>query len=69
MARRASGPPVPGTATRPSVGQFFGSGSNAVQAYDPSTGVAFLLPGESNGTVNTSQETNVVGVFDFQPYH
>ena len=50
------------------VGQFFGSNSNAVEAYDPSTGVAFLLPGESNGTVNTSQETSVVGVFDFQPY-
>ena len=50
------------------IGQFFGPGSNAIQAYDPSTGVAFLLPGESNGTVNTGQEGSLVGVFDFQPY-
>jgi hypothetical protein len=50
------------------IGQFFGPGSNAVQAYDPSTGIGFLLPGESNGTVNTSQEMNLVDVFGFQPY-
>jgi hypothetical protein len=50
------------------IGQFLGVGSNAVEAYDPSTGVAFLLPGEGNGTVNTSQGQNLTGVFDFQPY-
>ena len=50
------------------IGQFDGPGSNAVQVYDPSTGVAEVLPGESNGTVNTSQETSVDGVFGFQPY-
>ena len=50
------------------IGQFFGTNSNAIEAYDPSTGIAFLLPGASNSTVNTSQETNVDGVFDFQPY-
>lgn len=49
------------------IGKFFGTNSNAVEAYDPSTGVAFLLPGESNGTVNTSQETSVDSVFDFSP--
>ena len=50
------------------IGQFFGTNSNAIEAYDPSTGIAFLLPGASNSTVNTSQGTNVDGVFDFQPY-
>jgi hypothetical protein len=50
------------------IGQFLGPGSNAVEAYDPSTGVAILLPGASNGTVNTSQGQNLTGVFDFQPY-
>jgi hypothetical protein len=50
------------------VGQFLGSGDNAVQAYDPSTGVAYLLPGDANGSVSTSQETNLTSTFDFQPY-
>jgi hypothetical protein len=50
------------------IGQFTGANSNAVQVYDPSDGIAFLLQGQSNGTVNTSQETNVDGVFGFQPY-
>ena len=54
--------------TQAIIGQFFGPGSNAVQAYDPSTGVAFLLPGESNGTVDSTEETNVVDVFGFSPY-
>jgi hypothetical protein len=49
------------------IGQFFGTNSNAVEVYDPSTGIAFLLPGESNGTVSTSQEANLVSVFDFSP--
>jgi hypothetical protein len=50
------------------IGQFFGSDSNAVQAYDPRAGIAFLLQGASNGTVNTSQGTSVDGVFGFQPF-
>jgi hypothetical protein len=50
------------------IGQFFGSDSNAVQAYDPRAGIAFLLPGAGNGTVNTSQGTSVNGVFGFQPF-
>ena len=50
------------------IGPFLGPSSNAVQGYDPSTGYAFLLQGESNGTVNSSQETNVYGVFPIQPY-
>ena len=49
-------------------GQFFCSNPNDVQVYVPSTGVAFLLRGESNGTVNTGQETNLDGVFSFQPF-
>jgi hypothetical protein len=49
------------------IGQFDGPGSNAVEIYDPSNGVAYLLAGESNGTVNTSQETNVDGIFSFSP--
>jgi hypothetical protein len=68
MARRGARTPSSWDGAQAIIGQFFGPGSNAVQAYDPSTGVAFLLPGESNGTVNTSQETNLVDVFDFQPY-
>ena len=50
------------------IGQYDGPSSNAVEVYDPSTGDAYLLQGESNGTVNTSAETNVDGVFGFQPY-
>jgi hypothetical protein len=50
------------------IGQFLGPGSNAVEAYDASTGDAILLQGASNGTVNTSQGQNLTGVFDFQPY-
>jgi len=49
------------------IGQFDGPDSNAVEVYDPSTGVAFLLAGESNGTVNASQEESVDGVFSFSP--
>ncbi|HEX3962562.1 MAG TPA: hypothetical protein VHZ03_39025 [Trebonia sp.] len=48
------------------IGQFFGPGSNAVEGYDPSTGYAFLLQGESNGIVNSSQEQSVY--FPIQPY-
>jgi hypothetical protein len=48
------------------IGPFFGPSSNAVQGYDPSTGYAFLLQGESNGTVNSSQEESVY--FPIQPY-
>jgi len=50
------------------IGQFLGPGSNAVEAYDPSTGAGVLLPGASNGTVSTSEGQNLTGVFDFQPY-
>jgi hypothetical protein len=49
------------------IGQFLGTNSNAVQVYDPSIGVAFLLQGASNGTVNSGQEISVDSVFSFQP--
>ena len=64
---QASGTPSQFDGDQAIIGQFFGTNSNAVEVYDPSTGVAFLLAGESNGTVNTSQETSLVSVFDFSP--
>jgi hypothetical protein len=62
------GTPSSWTGMQAIIGQFLGSGDNAVQAYDPSTGVAYLLPGDANGTVSTSQETNLTGTFAFLPY-
>ncbi|HSZ42838.1 MAG TPA: hypothetical protein VK817_22995 [Trebonia sp.] len=50
------------------IGQFLGSGDNAVQAYNPATGVGFLFPGLGNGTVNVLQGLSLADTFDFQPY-
>ena len=68
MARRTSARPSSWDGDQAIIGQFFGPGSNAVQVYDPSTGVAFLLPGREQWHREHQPGDELVGVFGFQPY-
>jgi concanavalin A-like lectin/glucanase superfamily protein len=45
-------------------GEFTDSGFNDIEAYDPGTGNAYVLPGQGDGSATTSQEQNLTDVFE-----
>jgi Concanavalin A-like lectin/glucanases superfamily len=45
-------------------GEFTDSGFNDVEAYQPTTGDVYVLAGNGNGTIDTSQGLNLTGAFD-----
>jgi hypothetical protein len=45
-------------------GQFLGPGFNDVEAYAPGTNQAYILQGQGDGSIATSQDLNFTSVFD-----
>jgi hypothetical protein len=50
-------------------GQFLGPGFNDIEAYQPGTDQVYLLKGQGDGSIATSQDTNLTGVFTDQLYY
>jgi hypothetical protein len=45
-------------------GQFTDNGFNDIEAYQPGTGNAYVLPGQGDGSATTSDEQNLTDVFE-----
>ena len=49
-------------------GQFEGAGFNDIEAYQPNTDVTYLLQGQGDGSVDTSEAGDLIDVFNGTPY-